>query len=339
MPLLYDRDPAVLFLDIETQNILKSITQFRFDKFFRKAVVSEDTEYKFMTDAELNSTLGSMTKVARRNLQMIPIVKVYKGYSNNISQDFGLKTFSGEKFIITDISFGLNQSFRRIVNRQADGNLEYTRMDTSKRINQLYFPLNGRKIKTPLMFRGKHLEECLNSQKYEFILDRLSLQYEPYEREFHDISSKVYMHINKNGHFDVLRSTRHFGPMAFFLAWHKIIDDLLCDTIKRNYVKNCIEVIALFYKLNGIQKDYRSVMQKIDNFDKYLYLDCKGFKDDFRVCRNNSPAANYKNADLAKFSFVSEASINFIEDYINQHAFKKIHLELALQVLKDIFNK
>ena len=182
---------------------------------------------------------------------MPPIVKIKEDVHQVVSKDPALKNFSDSTFVFTDISFGLKDSERTIVTRDMDGVLERAPYSTRKRMNQIYFPLLGRKFRAPRMFEGENLKRVLDEHQYEFVMDRLCLQFEPYEKDFHEISSQLYQHLNEHKRFDDLRSTRHFGPLAFFLAWHKIIDDLLLDMVQRDYLKNGVELIFLMFKLNS----------------------------------------------------------------------------------------
>jgi len=47
------------------------------------------------------------------------------------------------------------------------------------------------------------------------------------------VTQRTYEHVAKSEKFDDLRSTRHFGPMAFYLAIHCKVDLLLVDMLYR----------------------------------------------------------------------------------------------------------
>ncbi|XP_037948416.1 28S ribosomal protein S22, mitochondrial [Teleopsis dalmanni] len=333
----YEKDPEPLFTDAETQKLLKSMTQLQFSKVFRQRTVADNTPTtKFMTTEELEQAFRASFKKAERLLEMPPLVKIKEDEQRIISKDPALKDFSDSKFVISDVTYGLRQSERKVVIRQIDGTLEYAPMDVVKRINQIYAPMTGRSLQTPKMFEDVHLKRCLDEHKYEFVLDRLLMQYEPYEKEFHRISSTVYQHINENKDFDALRSTRHFGPMAFFLAWHKSIDDLLYDMIQRDYLYNGVELIALLYKMHDISIDYRETLKRIENCrpkrDPALEELRKALKTDQSNIQEEITTAIGKRSEDFQ---VDEICIKFIDQYIREHAQKKVQLELALQTLKE----
>lgn len=220
-----------------------------------------------------------------------------------------------------------------------DGTLQYAPLETAKRMKQIYVPLNGRKLRTPRMFQKEHLQRCLNEFQYEFILDRLCVQFEPTERDFHDIANQVYIHINEHKKFNDLRSTRHFGPMVFFFAWHKNIDDLLGDMIKRDFLRNGIELIALLYKLHGIENKSSILLAKLDNISKTSAKALAELRKTYAPAASTDDIHEEIKTAIGKsredFS-ADEDCLKFIEDYVKQHALKKVQLELAIQTFKEV---
>ncbi|KAH8407005.1 hypothetical protein KR222_003742 [Zaprionus bogoriensis] len=340
--LQYDKDPQPLFTDAETQRLLQSMTQLQLDKVFRKRTVADNsTETKFMTTAQLEQEYVQTIEKARTLLQMPPVVKVKQDTERIISKDPALKDFATTKYVFTDITYGLRASERKVVVREVDGTLVYASLDTTKRMNQLYFPLNGRKFYTPHMFADEQLlQNCLDEHKYEFVLDRLCVQYEPYEAEFHHIAAKVFAHLNDSKQFDLLRSTRHFGPMAFFYAWHRCIDDLLYDMIRRDYLSNAVELIALSYKIHKVPVDYKQVLLELSALQQTP--DQKALGELLAKLKKPSEQGIQQEIQTAigktEQDFAAdEISLKFIEQYIaSEHALKKVQLELAVQTLKEL---
>lgn len=287
-----------------------------------------------MTTEQVESEIKEAGNRAQRLLQMPPIVKITEDTHKIISKDPALKSFSDSSFVITDITYGVKDSDRTIVIRHDDGVLEHAPLSIRKRVNQIYFPLSGRRIRMPKMFEENHLNEVLDEHKYEFVLDRLCVQFEPYEKEFHMISSKVYQHINENKKFDDLRSTRHFGPMAFFLAWHKLVDDLLLDMIKRDYLKNGVELIALTYKLNNVQDSNKDVVEQVrlnssENND--VIKESQPTYSSVDIHQEIKSTIGKSAADFA----VDDLCLNYITEYNKLHGIKKTQLELAIQAYRE----
>jgi small subunit ribosomal protein S22 len=70
-------------------------------------------------------------------------------------------------------------------------------------------------------------QDVLARGQYEFVLDRACLQFEPDEPEYQSVAAYVYEALDKKQHYDSLLSTRHYGPMLFFLVWHKCLNNFL----------------------------------------------------------------------------------------------------------------
>ncbi|KAH8382781.1 hypothetical protein KR009_005242 [Drosophila setifemur] len=340
--LQYERDPQPLFTDTETQKLLQSMTQLHLDRVFRKRTVPDNSsETKFMSAEQLESEFRHMVEQAQHTLRMPPIVEIKKDVERVITKDPALKDFASTKFVFTDITFGRRQSERKVVVRETDGTLSYASLDTTKRMNQLYFPLEGRQTFTPRMFALEELmAKCLEEHKYEFVLDRLLVQYEPHEPEFHNISARVFEHLNESKQFDLLRSTRHFGPMAFFYAWHRCIDDLLYDMIRRDYLPNAVELIALSYKIHKVPVEYQATLAKLNELqptpvESALAQLRAGMRPEEQqgIEEEIHTAIGKTEQDFA----ADEISLKFIEQYIaSEHALKKVQLELAVQTFKEV---
>ncbi|XP_055689665.1 28S ribosomal protein S22, mitochondrial [Lutzomyia longipalpis] len=334
--LSYDRDPAPHFFSAKVQKLLKSLTRLDLDKVYRKRTVPENVvEYKFMTTEQVQKEIEEGLRKAQRMLQMPPVVAVKEPECKTLSQDPALSHYCESDMIFTDITYGLSDFERKIVIRKVDGTLETAPQEIRKRLNQIYFPHEGRKIRTPKMFEPEYLRKCLDDHKYEFILDRLTIQYEPYERDFHDISSQTYLHLNESREFQQLRSTRHFGPMAFFLAWHRITDNLLFDTIKRDYLLNGVELIELQCHLNGSSLPAETLFTQLRDLTahaerKLTHFSPSGSPED-TVRQEIESKLGKSEEDLQ----VDRVCLEILKDFVKNHSQKKAQLELALQTHEE----
>lgn len=90
----------------------------------------------------------------------------------------------------------------------------------------------------------------MDRQEYEFVLDRACVQFEPDDSEYHRVTETVYSTVNSEKHFDHLRSTRHFGPLVFHLAWTKNMDNLLLENITTERLEDAVLAIQLYNKIN-----------------------------------------------------------------------------------------
>lgn len=217
--------------------------------------------------------------------------------------------------------------------RHPDGTLENATPAVRKRMNQIYFPLEGRRFRQPKLFESEHLRVCMDQHRYEYILDRSCVQFEPYEAEFHAIGQRVYAHLNESKKFDLLRSTRHFGPMCFFYAWHRIIDALLVDMIQNDYLHNAVELICLTYRLNAIGFDEAILGQleqlkqrKADSMDRNMLAIGLGELQQDIEARVGKTVEDFE-IDALCFGFIGEFS--------RQHAVQKVHIDAALQTYDE----
>lgn len=317
--LSYDKDPGPTFIRKDVQKLLRSMTRLELDKIFRKRAVRNNTvEYRFMTDEQLRQEVKKSIGRAESLLQMPPIVAVTKDNPQVISRNPALTGFCDTKMIFTDISFGLQNNKRVIVERLTDGTLQEASYATRKRLNQIYFPLKGRKVRTPAMFESSQLNKILDAGEYEFILNRACVQYEPFEQEYHDIVEKVYQHINEKNAFDTLRSTRHFGPMSFFLAWHRLTDDLLLDMIKRDYPRNAAELVLLYCTLHD-------VTVKID--------DSEQLKE--HILTTEAPIIVSEERTVPELE-LDEKFVSLVEWFVLEHSTKKVQLNLAIAAYREM---
>lgn len=288
-----------------------------------------------MTSKQVEDEVRRKFNHARFLLHMPPVVKVLEEKLKVISTDPALVGFSESSFVFSDVSFGLKNADRSIVIRQPDGSLEEAPYDVRKRVYQIYFPVKGRKFRDPKMFEAENLKRLINSEEYEFLLDSLCIQYEPFEPKYHEITSKIFQHINENQNFDKLRSTRFFGPMAFFFAWHKLIDDLLLDMIKRDYLKNAVELICLMFKLNDIKAN-TSVLNVVRDQNEHE----QEIQSAIDALLNRSLTESEKIERADKILKLDELCFLFIQDeYVKQHSLKKPLLELTLQSYKERHNE
>ncbi|KAK7085232.1 28S ribosomal protein S22, mitochondrial, partial [Halocaridina rubra] len=102
-----------------------------------------------------------MKKAAQRAetiLQMPPVMKERKPITEVISRDLALTRHDTCKLIITDITFGLSDRTRPIFTREPDGTLRHATWEERTRMNEIYNPQPGRKLKTPKMFEDEYLK-------------------------------------------------------------------------------------------------------------------------------------------------------------------------------------
>ncbi|KAL4711958.1 hypothetical protein ACJJTC_011265 [Scirpophaga incertulas] len=258
VPSLYDdKDPAPTFFSSQVQILLKRLTRPDLSKVFRKRCntglfVLRTPTYKFLTDKELEAEIAKANEKAEQLLQMPPVVKMHQTINEVLSEDPALIGYDSCKYLFTDITYGVKNEHRIIVERDPDGVLRNCDHDIRKRLNQTYFPMNGRKIKEPIMFSDKdRFNDLLDNSKYEFILDRACIQYEPDEPKYQSVTSITYQHIDLKKCYEILRSTRHFGPMTFYLTWHQSMDNLMLELLQGNAIREAVLLTSLRQHIHG----------------------------------------------------------------------------------------
>ncbi|KAJ8965845.1 hypothetical protein NQ317_000472 [Molorchus minor] len=211
-----------------------------------------------MTNEELQKEMEKARRKIDSMLQMPPVINVRKPINQIFSKDPALQGLETSRMVFTDITFGLYENQMALYGKQ--------NAKLKRRINQLYFPKTGRSIVPPRLFEDSYLESLLNRQEYEFILDSACMQFEPDDPDYQRVVSIVYQHINDNNNFEILRSTRHFGVLTFFLVWNKSIDNLLLDLIETAHIEEAGKLIELYYKVHNESVTSDSDLEKVDEY-------------------------------------------------------------------------
>ena len=332
-PFSTDKDPAPQYLDRTNRRLLKSMTRLQLNKVFgQRQVAYNRIQYEFLTTEDLKEKINDTFRRAKKVLKMPPVVAEEHRPIELVSKDPGLMDFDEGKIVITDITFGVNDRERTILVRHENGTLETADDETRSRMNQIYNPKEGRNLVVPQMFEPELLKIGLQNGNYEFILDRACVQFEPFESDYHRVTSQVYLKLNETNEFDRLRSTRHFGPMTFFLAWHRLIDGLLLDMIKRDYLRNGAELIALSYNLNDVDYD-KSVVQQLEQYPenteerlREAALQVKVLDLQDQLEKQVGKTENELKAD--------EISLDFIQKYVEANP-ARTNLQLALSTRRE----
>lgn len=263
-----DADPSKLFLNENVQLLLKALTRKDLARVFKKVRQGQreldPPTYKFMTDKELQEALKDANERADKLLQMPPVLAVRKPVDRVLSYDPALQGLETSRFVFTDITFGVADSKRLIVVREPDGTLRDADWDVRDRLNQIYFPRAGREVLCPKMFEDDYLKDLLVREEFLFILDRACIQFEPDDPKYQEVASTTYNYINDNRLFEKLRSTRHFGPLVFYLVWNNNIDNLLLDLLETCHIEETNNLLQLYAIIQNVQF---SVDNRTDSFD------------------------------------------------------------------------
>ncbi|XP_044944790.1 28S ribosomal protein S22, mitochondrial isoform X4 [Mustela putorius furo] len=139
---------------------------------------------------------------------------------------------------------------RFIVVREPSGRLRKASWEERDRMIQVYFPKEGRRVLTPVIFKEENLKTMFSQDRHVDVLNLCIAQFEPDSTEYIKIHHQTYEDIDKHGKYDLLRSTRHFGGMAWYLVNKKKIDGLLIDQIQRDLIDDATNLIQLYHLLH-----------------------------------------------------------------------------------------
>ncbi|XP_068200864.1 small ribosomal subunit protein mS22 [Palaemon carinicauda] len=277
-----EKDPAPYFFDARVQDILKKLTAADLNKVFRTRMFEKKLKvpkYQFMTKEELEQQIAEAKEKSDKILQMPPVMKERETIDEVLSRDPALIGYETAKLIFTDITYGMSDRKRVVVVRDPDGTLRKASWDERTRMNQIYNPRPGRKLIKPKMFEEETLKDVLAREKYEFVLDRACTQFEPDDPDYQKVCSMTYEAIDEKRKYDMLISTRHYGPMCFYLAWHRKIDKLLIEYIQQEKLSDGVSLIQLHYH---IHKDGETAIQDIDPNEHISFVKTYAQEDSLR---------------------------------------------------------
>ncbi|XP_067102072.1 28S ribosomal protein S22, mitochondrial [Osmerus mordax] len=236
------------FMDEEVQNILTRITGLDLQKVFRpqKQELKPPT-YKLMTDAQLEEATVKAREEAERLLKMPPVLPERKPIDDVLSEDTILEGMDTAKYVFTDITFNIPHRERFVVIREPSGTLRKASWEERDRVLQVYFPKAGRKLTAPPVFKEENLKIVFSQDRHEDVLDMCVAQFEPDSSGYIRVHAATYEDLEKQGKYELLRSTRHFGGLAWYLVTHKRVDGLIIDMLQRDLVQDAVSVVCLLH--------------------------------------------------------------------------------------------
>ncbi|XP_038605814.1 28S ribosomal protein S22, mitochondrial [Tachyglossus aculeatus] len=239
------------FLDEEVQSILSKMTGLDLRKVFKPARQElKPPTYKLMTDLQLREATAKAMEAARQRLKMPPVLKEREPINDILAEDKILEGTETAKYVFTDLTFGTPHRERFIVVREPSGTLRKATWEERDRMIQIYFPKEGRKVFPPVLFKDENLRAVFSQDRHEDVLNLCVAQFEPDSGEYIKVHHQTYEDIEKRSKYDLLRSTRHFGGMVWYLVNKKTIDGLLIDQIQRDLVDDASSLVRLYHLLH-----------------------------------------------------------------------------------------
>ncbi|XP_029629501.1 28S ribosomal protein S22, mitochondrial [Salmo trutta] len=239
------------FMDAEVQDILTRITGLDLEKVFRPIKQElKPPKYKLMTDAQLEEATQSAREQAQRLLKMPPVLPERKPINDVLSEDKILEGMDTARYVFTDITFNIPHRERFIVIREPTGTLRKASWEERDRILQVYFPKEGRRLTAPPVFKEENLKVVFGQARHEDMLDLCQVQFEPDSSEYIRVHAATYEDLEKMGKYDLLRSTRHFGGLVWYLVNARRVDGLMIDMLQKDLLQDAVSLVGLFNKVH-----------------------------------------------------------------------------------------
>lgn len=238
------------FFEPKIQDTLQSLVSVQYEKLFRVSKRGQKVApptYVFMTNEQLRKAQMEAQNKAKKLLQIPPVLdERTDDHLKILEKDPAMVGFDSANYVFTDITYGIHDRDRIIVAREPDGTLREATGAERDRMNQIYFPKEGRYIKTPILFEPTVLEGMLGPDKYVYVLDRNCVQFEPDHPIYIRTCSIVFDHLDINGHYEVLQSTRHYGALLFHLTYEKRTDNIILHYLKKLDLESSSKIVYLY---------------------------------------------------------------------------------------------
>lgn len=254
MALCKSIDIGKVFMKQNVQNLLTDITRYKPERIFRRRQVRslKSPKLMFMSDEQLEKAKEEAYEHAKARIQMPPVMSANTAEPAVLAYDEEIVGYTKFRIMFIDISPGSSDRDRLMSVRERDGTLREPTHEERSRLNHIFYPGEGRSIDTPKMFEEKRLMDLCRRKEYKFILDRACIQFEPDDPRYVAVTTKVYDYIDKVGDYDLLRSTRHFGPMTLHLARNKKTEGLTNDMLSRKLVDDAVKLVQIGYECHGV---------------------------------------------------------------------------------------
>lgn len=249
------KDIGQVFIQEDVQKMLKEITRFDEKVLFRRRQVArlQTPKLMFMTDNDLRKAKEAAYDQVKARLQMPPVMSPNTRQPEILSKDEEIIGYTKFKVMFVDISPGFSDRNRLMSVRQTDGTLREPTFEERARLNHMFYPGESRTLDVPRLFNDEHLYKVLKRGDYEYVLNRACVQFEPDDPRYVEITSKVYNYIDEKGHYDILRSTRHFGPMCLYLAFNKRADNLIVEMLSKGFIEDAAKLVKIYNTCHNIE--------------------------------------------------------------------------------------
>ncbi|KFW77432.1 hypothetical protein N305_07245, partial [Manacus vitellinus] len=192
---------------------------------------------------------------AKEKLIMPPVLDEREPIDDVLAEDKFLEGTETSKYVFTDLTYSTPHRERFIVVREPNGVLRKATWEERDRMIQIFFPREGRRVIAPALFKDENLGNVFQQDRHEDVLNMCIAQFEPDSPDYIRVHHRTYEDIDKRAKYDLLRSTRHFGGMVWYLLSRRRTDGLLIDMINRDLLyffrlDDATSLITLYHMLH-----------------------------------------------------------------------------------------
>ncbi|KAF7638548.1 hypothetical protein Mgra_00001925 [Meloidogyne graminicola] len=173
--------------------------------------------YALMTDNMYKEFLFKLAARAQHFLQFVPLKEPRPNKSVTLSLDSEIAGHDPSNIIFVDISHESTDRDRTVVVREPNGRLRTALPEEYFRMHRIFFDKPDRPVHEPPLFNINYIKKTLARDEHEFVLDWACYFYEPDDPKFVELSKCIFENIISGQKFSLLRSTRHFATLAFYM--------------------------------------------------------------------------------------------------------------------------
>jgi len=237
------------FLRPEVQELLINLTERSPEKIFlnKQGLNTQMPQLRLMTDLEIEQEIEKKDEEAKALLRSPAVMLERSEIDDVIAHDELLDGYEIAKVVFTDISDDLPAQERFVVVRETNGILRKAKWAERDRMMQTYYPRPHCDIFKP--YWAEDMTISLENNLHENLLEKILWQFVADSSDYIERTEMIYNHIEANNLYDLLRSTRFYGPLVFYLTKHRSIDGLLRHLMNDKLPSYAGDLVKLFTHL------------------------------------------------------------------------------------------
>ena len=90
----------------------------------------------------------------------------------------------------------------------------------------------------------------MKEKKYMQLLKEACVHFEPDDPEFIRVTNRVYEVVDSTQDYDLIWSTRFYGPLVYYLTWFKKLDNIISYYLNKMNIEDVRLIIKLYSLIN-----------------------------------------------------------------------------------------